>query len=157
MSETFYKKVGKRYVPISEFDSDFSNSFTKGAHLIISKPGVSIYRRNVETDFIGLIAAGIYMEEELSRLIVQKAQARPQQKELTSEQLEAWQKLKDTFEGGLSYIVYPSAQEIARECVKELVKQAVSINESDLDENQNVKDAFEYFRTICALSKTSKE
>ena len=39
MKKIFYEKQGRKYVPVSEYDNDFLDSFTQGTHLVMSYPG----------------------------------------------------------------------------------------------------------------------
>lgn len=39
MSETFYRKKGRRYIPVAEYDSELSHSFGEGHSLVYCKPG----------------------------------------------------------------------------------------------------------------------
>lgn len=41
-------KDGRRYVPVSEYDSDIMEGYPEGAHLIVCHPGSTIRRYNVD-------------------------------------------------------------------------------------------------------------
>ena len=58
MKKIYYEKVGRRYVPVSEYDNDFLDSFTKGNHLVMSYPGGTSRRYNVDPNYAAMIAAG---------------------------------------------------------------------------------------------------
>ena len=53
----YYEKVGRRYVPVAEYDNEFMDSFTKGNHLVMCYPGGSSRRFNIQPDYAALIAA----------------------------------------------------------------------------------------------------
>jgi len=39
MKKIYYEKVGRKYIPVSEYDSNLLDGFTKGNHLVMSYPG----------------------------------------------------------------------------------------------------------------------
>jgi hypothetical protein len=39
MKETFYRKRGRRYVPVNEYDQELLDSFPQGTHLVMCYPG----------------------------------------------------------------------------------------------------------------------
>ena len=41
MKETFYRKIGHRYKPVLEYDSNMLDAFPAGAHLVVCEPGCS--------------------------------------------------------------------------------------------------------------------
>ena len=57
MSETLYRKVGRRYKPVREYDPMLMDSFPEGSHLVVCKPGEWSYRYNVTPEHAPLLAA----------------------------------------------------------------------------------------------------
>ena len=39
VKKVYYEKIGRRYRPVAEYDSDLLDSFPKGSHLICVYPG----------------------------------------------------------------------------------------------------------------------
>ena len=39
MKKTFYEKVGRRYVPVAEYDSELANATRKGTNLVVTYDG----------------------------------------------------------------------------------------------------------------------
>lgn len=155
MSETFYKKVGNRYIPVSEFEPDFRDSFTEGAYLVISNPGVTIYRKCLQPENANMLAAMLMFEEVLATEIVKHSELRASiVTELTPDQMEAFQKFKESV-GGAASLMYPSAQEIAKNCAEKMAMKVANLDEQDLENNENIRDAFNYFLSVCKLSKAS--
>ena len=72
----YYEKVGRRYVPVAEYDSDFLDSFSKGNTLVMCYPGGKSRRYNVDPDYAGLIAAGRVAEDAISRAIMKASDLR---------------------------------------------------------------------------------
>ena len=54
----FYKKVGRRYVPVYEYDQTLMDALPKGSHLIQVYPGGQSTKYNVDPAYAPLIAAG---------------------------------------------------------------------------------------------------
>jgi len=52
----FYKKVGRRYVPVREYDRTLMDAFPAGAHLVICYPGGQSTRYNVNPAYAPMIA-----------------------------------------------------------------------------------------------------
>ena len=74
--EIFYKKVGRKYVPVSEYDSDLSYALPKGAHLLIVYPGGQSTRYNVNPNYAAMIAAGRICEDVISKKIMEATELR---------------------------------------------------------------------------------
>ena len=91
----YYEKVGRRYVPVAEYDSDYLDSFPKGNHLVMCYPGGSSRRFNIDPAYAPMIAAGRVAGDAISKHIMDVSALRPRQdrKPLTPEQLAAWQNL----------------------------------------------------------------
>jgi hypothetical protein len=148
MKKTYYEKRGKRYVPVSEYDSDLLDSFSRGSHLVICYPGGVSRRYNVEPNYAALIAASRVAEDVMAKEIVKASEMRPHKKELTDGQRRAWNALADEFGQDLATLQISSAREIAEAGLKVLQDQA-----AELLENPSVKLAYEQFMMISALSK----
>jgi hypothetical protein len=63
MKKIYYEKKGHRYVPVSEYDSEYLDSFSKGTHLVMCYPGGQSRRYNVDPDYAAMIAAGRVAEQ----------------------------------------------------------------------------------------------
>ena len=151
MKETFYKKVGNKYVPISEYDSNFRDSYQYGTHLVVSCPEHKLTRYNIEPNYAAMIAAGIVAEDVISKAIVQASDLRPKNNPLTPEQKEAWDNLVKVFGPEARALEWPSAREAAEQAVKSMVIEANKIMQ-----NPSVKNAYEEFLLICTLTKENK-
>ena len=67
MKKTFYEKIGKRYYPVREYDSDFYESFPKGSHLVICTSGGRITRCNIDPAIAPMLAAGQSIEGAMAK------------------------------------------------------------------------------------------
>lgn len=148
MKKIYYEKVGRKYVPVREYDSDYLDSFPKGTHIIMSYPGGKSTRYNIDPDYAGLIAASRVMEDAMSKAINRASEMRPHNKPITEEQKTAWENLAKAFGNDRYYIEIPSAREIAEEGVKALQEEAAM-----LYSNEAVKKAYDHFILMCKLTK----
>ncbi len=69
MKKIYYEKVGRRYVPVSEYDSEFLDAFPKGNHLVMCYPGGTSRRFRIDPALAPMIAAGRYAEDAICRAI----------------------------------------------------------------------------------------
>ena len=161
MKKVFYTKEisskGRtRYVPVSEYDSDYLDSFPRGAHLVISYPGGSSRRYNIDPNYAAMIAAGRIAEEKISSAILKASELRLQrlnrERQLTPKQKEAWDNLVKEFGPSAKQLEWPSAGEIAAEGVKAMMEEATA-----LMTNPAVQKAFDHFQMICNLTREQQK
>jgi hypothetical protein len=142
-------KNGKvRYVPVAEYDSNFLDSFTKGNHLVMSYPGGTSRRFNIDPNYAAMIAAGRVAEDAISKAVVRASEMRPHNKPITEQQKKAWENLAKAFGDDRYYVQIPSAREIAEEGVKSMMAEA-----DKLMEHESVRKAYEHFMLMCQLTK----
>jgi len=144
----YYEKKGRRYVPVAEYDNDFLDSFTKGCHLVMSYPGGTSRRFNIDPAYAPMIAAGRVAEDAISKAIVKASEMRPHNTPITEKQRKAWENLAKAFGNDRYYIELPSAREIAEAGIKALQDEAMM-----LYSNEAVKKAYDHFILICQLTK----
>ena len=151
MKKVYYEKVGRRYKPVAEYDSEFIDSFPKGTHLVMCYPGGSSRRFNINPDYAGLIAASRVAEDAISSAVVKASEMRPHNKPITEKQKKAWEALAKAFGNDRYYVEIPSAREIAEEGVKALQEEAMM-----LYSNEAVRKAYDHFILMCELTKEPK-
>lgn len=151
MNKVFYEKRGKRYVPVSEFDSDLMGSFRSGSHLVVSRPGGTSYRYNIDPAYAPMIAAGKYAEEAICNAIHEVSKYRPSKEPITPKQRLAWDNLTKAFGDNMYTIHGPSTYDIARAGVDAMISEA-----EKLLENPAVRKAYDQFLLVCALTKENK-
>lgn len=156
MKKVYYEKRGRRYYPVSEYDSDFLDGFPKGAHLVLVYPGGASRRYNVEPNYAAMIAAGRVAEDIISSALVQAAEMRlsseSRKQPLTPEQQKAWENLIKAFGPSARYLEWPSAREITDAGIEAMIKEAAK-----LMSHPTVRAAYEQFQLVCELTKNSKE
>ena len=107
MKKVYYEKIGRRYHPVAEYDSDLLDSFPKGNHLVMCYPGGSSRRFNVQPDYASLIAASRVAEDAISSAIVKASEMRPHNRPITEKQKKAWDNLAKAFGDERYYIEIP--------------------------------------------------
>ena len=145
----YYERVGRKYVPVREYDPFLMDSFPAGTHMVVCHPGGRSYRYNIDPDFAAMIAAGRYCEDVISSAIMRAHEVRPYRNQaLTPEQREAWDNLISVMPDTGRYLEWPSAREVAEAAVQALSDEALKM----LD-NPSVKLAYENLMMVAALAK----
>jgi hypothetical protein len=148
MKKIYYEKVGRRYVPVAEYDNEYLDSFPKGNHLVMCYPGGQSRRFNINPNYAAMIAAGRVAEDAISKAVVKASEMRPHNKPITEKQRKAWEALAKAFDNDRYYIEIPSAREIAEEGLKAMIEEA-----EKLMTNESVRKAYEHFILLCELTK----
>jgi hypothetical protein len=145
----FYEKIGRKYVPVREYDDELTRSFPHGNHLVMCYPGGKTTRHNIEPEYAPMIAAGRICEDVISKAIMKAHEIRPYQNvALTPEQKVAWDNLVAVLGDGGRYLEWPSAREVTDAAVKALAEEAVKMLE-----NESVKLAYDQFIIVATLAK----
>jgi hypothetical protein len=148
MKKIFYEKKGRRYVPVSEYDNDFLDSFTKGTHLVMSYPGGKSTRYNIDPNYAAMIAAGRVAEDAICKAISKASELRPKSTPITEGQRKAWRKLAKEFGDELCTLNGLSVHDCAEAGVK-----AMQVEADKLLTNPSVRKAYERFMLIAELTK----
>ena len=157
MKKIYYEKVGRRYVPVSEYDNNFTYSLPKGAHLLMVYPGGQSTRYNVNPNHAAMIAAGRVAEDKMAEALVKAGELRLQrqdrERKLTLEEKAAWDNLVRVFGDSARQLEWPSAREVAEAGVDAMMKEA-----EQLLEHPMARAAFDEFVATCKLvSETRKD
>ena len=148
MKKVYYEKVGRKYVAVSEYDSDFQDAFRKGTHIIMSYPGGQSRRYEIDPAFGPLIAAGRYAEEAMSAAMLDASELKPQQTPITEKQQRAWRQLEKAFDNDLCALTGAAVADIAAAGINALQEEA-----NKLMQHEAVKQAYEQFLLVVALTK----
>jgi hypothetical protein len=144
----YYEKIGRKYVPVSEYDSTYMDSFPKGTHLVMCYPGGSSRRFNIDPNYAAMIAAGRVAEDIISKRIMEASEMRPHKKPITERQRRAWKNLAKEFGDDRYYIEIPSARECAEAGIL-----AMQIEADKLLKHESVRKAYDHFVLMCELTK----
>lgn len=150
--EVYYKKEGRKYVPVSEYDSNLHVAMGRGKHLIVSvDPGMTSYHYNIDPAFAPVFAAAKYGEDTLSKSIMKATELRRREREgqkLTDEQRKAWEHLVEVFGDDAKQLEWPSARGAAEEVMQKLAEEA-----DKMLKVPSVKLAYEQFMMVYKLTK----
>jgi hypothetical protein len=148
VKKIYYEKVGRRYVPVHEYDQTLMDSFPKGSHLVICYPGGQSTRYNIDPAYAPMIAAGRVAEDKISEAIRKASDLRPKRAPITKAQQEAWENLVKEFGEDARMLEWPSAREVADEAVKAMQAEA-----DKLLTNSAVRLAYEHFLLVADLTR----
>ena len=151
MKKIYYEKVGRRYVPVAEYDGDFMDSFHKGNHLVMVYPGGTSRRYNIDPALAPMIAAGRIAEDAVCRAMNKASEMRPAKTPITPAQQRAWKKLAKEFGDELCTLQGASIHDIAEAGVKAMQAEA-----DKLMQHQSVQQAYEHFMLVCKLTETQQ-
>ena len=152
VKKIYYEKVGRKYVPVAEYDSDLTDSFGKGSHLVICYPGGQSRRYNIDPDYAALIAAARVAEDAMIQAMSKASELRPATTPITPAQHQAWKQLAREFGTELCTLNGASSWEIAQAGLKALEDEA-----AQLLTNEAVKAAYDQFLFVCALTKQQRK
>lgn len=152
MKKTFYEKVGRRYKPVYEYDSELLDSFSKGCHLVVCCPGETSRRYNVDPAFVPMIAAGLYARKAISDAIVRASELRPSKTLITEEQQQAWEALAKAFGDELATLQTNSIYNIVEEGIQTMIRE-----QEKLMKHPSVKKAYDHFLLMTKLAGEDNE
>jgi hypothetical protein len=146
----YYEKVGCKYVPVSEYDSEYLDSFSKGTHIVMCYPGGQSRRYNIEPAYAPMIAAARVAEDAISKSIMDASALRvpERQKPLTPAQLKAWKALAKAFGEERYALEWCSYREAAEAGIKAMQEEADKLLKHD-----SVRKAYDHFMLMCELTK----
>jgi len=150
----FYKKEGRRYKPVYEYDQTLLDAFPKGSHLVQVYPGGSSRRYNIDPAYAPMIAAGRVAEDAISKRLMTISDLRPKTKPLTPSQKKAWENLVREMGEDARMLEWPSAREVCEAGVKAMTEEAEKLLTDPV-----VRKAYDRFLFVAELTKdhTKKE
>jgi hypothetical protein len=152
MKTVFYKKVGRRYQPVSEYDSELIDALPKGSHLIQVYPGGRSTRYNVDPNYAAMIAAGRVATDAISKELMRASDLRPKRAPITEGQRTAWDNLVKEFGEEARTLEWPSAREASERAVEAMMAEA-----EHLMAHPTVRKSFERFLMVCELTRDYKK
>lgn len=154
MSEKYlYKKVGRRYVPVSTSELMEMNYRPFGATLVISQPGCTSYHHKVDPALAPLIAAGVYAKEAITNAMANHNEFKPDEpRELTKEQQDAYQRLREAFGGRHTVFRGVSINDVAQAGIDAMIEEATK-----LMTHPAVKDAYDQFMSMIKLTQEQQQ
>ena len=151
VKKILYEKVGRRYVPVAE-NYDDHYTFPKGNHLVMCYPGGESRQYNIDPNYAALIAASRVAEDAMCKALNKASEMRPARTPITPAQQRAWKKLAKEFGDELCTLNGASIHDIAEAGVRALQQEA-----DKLLTNATVKEAYDQFLFVCALTKKQEK
>jgi len=152
MKKIYYEKRGRRYVPVAEYDNDFLDSFTKGNHLVMSYPGGTSRRFNIDPNYAAMIAAGRVAEDAISNKIREATDLRPMNREIDEQTQKRWQEVIKVLPDDMRFMFsHGSARDAAEAGVK-----AMQLEADKLLQHEGVRKAYDHFQLMCKLTKDNE-
>ncbi len=145
--EVYYKKVGRKYVPVSYYDSTIMDGVPEGATLIVKQKNLTMRRYNVDIDTAPLMAAMMSLTEQVSKEVYKTSEARPHTRSLTDAQQKAWKRFIKKYGETFRFLEYPSCREIADNIAERFAKEVEQAHT-----NPAVKEAYEHYKFLLALT-----
>ena len=152
MRETFYRRVGRRYRPVSEYDSELMDALPEGHHLISVQVGLTSRRFDVDPSLAPMIAAGLYAEDAISRAIYNAMELKPHKVTMTVRQLALMEELTASMNQQDAQWIRPCARDAAEAGVRALQAEA-----QRRMNHPAVRQAYEHFLTVARLCDQSND
>lgn len=146
--KVYYERVGRKYLPVREYDSDLMESFPAGTHMVVCYPGGRSYRYNIDPALAPMIAAGRLAEDAMCKAMAQASELRPPAAPLTPGQKAAWQQLAQEFGSDLCTLHGASTHDIVEAGVLAMQEAA-----SQILSDPRVLEAYERFLLIAGLTR----
>lgn len=123
--ETYYIKRGEEFIPISEYDSDITDSFKYGTHLVVNHLGCKMYSYEIEPDNAAMIASLKIFKEYLVKRMYVAGEASPKNGSrvpFTEKQMKAYNKLKEELGEHTHYFEFPALNDIVDKALKDFME-----------------------------------
>jgi len=121
---TYYKKVGRRYEPVS--DSEAYSGLSNGCWLVKVGNGCTSIRQSVEPNMAGLQFATLMMSDKICKYLMEASSARPTTMKYTKNQKKILKQMNELPpEDRLMYWQYDSMQGIADKILKLILEDYV--------------------------------
>ena len=120
-SDTLYQKIGKRYIPVSQYAT--IDYWREGTYLVQIRPGMRSYQRMIYPKKADDVEATLKLLQEgiLQKMLEKRSVPNsPTREKLTPKQVKAFQVWKEAF--GQDTVWLPSAAEIVEAGLEEVRK-----------------------------------
>jgi hypothetical protein len=149
MKKIFYKKVGRRYKPVYEYDSEMLDALPKGTHIVMCYPGGKSIRYNIDPNYAAMIAAGRVAEDAITQSIQHSTELRPMNRDMDEDLQRRWKEFISTVPDHFRFMfTHGSARDAAEAGVKAMQEEA-----DRLMQNEAVRRAYEQFQLVCELTR----
>ena len=147
MKKIFYEKVGRRYKPVYEYDSEMLDALPKGTHIVMCYPGGKSIRYNIDPNYAAMIAAGRIAEDAITQSIQHSTELRPMNRAMDEDLQRRWKEFIATVPDHFRFMfTHGSARDAAEAGVKAMQEEADRLMQHDA-----VRRAYEQFQLVCKL------
>ena len=147
VTETYYVKRGRRYVPVAAYDSDYSSSFPIGSHLVIVSPTSTMRMFNVEPAVAPMVAAGQLAKNAMTTAIQKANKVQPPRRPMTPQEHQAWLHLIEVWGEQARCLPGVSPSDVADAGI-----QALQHSAEKLLQHPAVKKAYDDFLFVAKLA-----
>jgi hypothetical protein len=144
MHDTYYTKNEQgEFEPVGA--SGPIDYFKQGATLVVVDGNWRSHIYNVRPDHAAVLASLKLFKEQLIKRVVNQSSPRPERRELSPEQLQAWEELKKVLDD-TSIITLPSAADIVDSALEGFEEKT-----ADLLKDPAIRKAYERLETLIEL------
>lgn len=150
MSTIFYRKEGRKYIPVSEYDDELMSAFPHGSHLIVCHTGTGrkSIRYKIDPAYAPMIAAGNIAIDAIAQVITEELSYKPTTAPITEEQREAWENMRKVWGDDLCRLECESIMKAIHAGIEKMANEA-----NLLLENPALKLSYDNFILLSKLSK----
>jgi hypothetical protein len=151
MKIIYYRKEGRRYIPVKEYDDNCMWALPYGDHLVMKYKNGETRVHNIDPALAPMIAAGRHGRDAMAAAIHSASTLRPRTSPLTEEQRGAWSRLEEAYGDDKFLLQWPAAYDVADVAVKAMI--------AEVDKYMSVpavKNAYEHFMMVYKLTKENE-
>ncbi len=112
MRETLYRKVGRRYEPVAEYDPLALDALPAGTHLVKVAPGSQTICTHVAPQHARVLACLLTHQAALARQLRERAVLKPMERTLSKREAAAWLAYANVAGDRLLLLSKPGARDI---------------------------------------------
>ena len=86
MSEAIYKRVGRRYKEVGQFDNE-ALYYPHGAHLVVCRPGSQLTKYNINPDHAAVDAAMVRVKDAMTKAMHKATELQPAKRPYSKKEL----------------------------------------------------------------------
>lgn len=146
--KVFYRKEGRKYIPVASYDTDLYKALEPGDHLVHIEKSLSWTQKNVTPSYAPLIAAAKNASKKLTKTLVEAASLHSGLDDFTPEQQIAWNEFKYTLGDKGQLLKWQSANQTVAVMIDAMIKEV-----DEMLKIPAVKLAFDHFITVSELTK----
>jgi hypothetical protein len=150
--EIIYKKVGRKYVPVRYYDSNFDRGFPEGSSLVTKMGNSELRQYKIDPAHAPMIAAGKYAYEGMLDGLRAASEMRPKTAPITKKERALWEEMKKVMGDSAFYVQFPSLHDIADGGIK-----AMEAEVEKMMTHVAVRDAYEQFLMVWKLCKENEK